>query len=78
MVIFSAETENLIEDAKGKLVKKHADFVVANDVTKEGAGFYGDTNIARIISKDGYEIDSGLVSKDALANIILDIVAERK
>ena len=78
MVIFSAETENLIENAKGKLIKKHADYVVANDVTQEGAGFYGDTNIATIISRRGYQVDSGLVSKDALANLILDTVAEQK
>ncbi|MBR5173820.1 MAG: bifunctional phosphopantothenoylcysteine decarboxylase/phosphopantothenate--cysteine ligase CoaBC, partial [Clostridia bacterium] len=78
MVIFSAETENLIENAKGKLAKKHADYVVANDVTQEGAGFYADTNIATIISRKGYQVDSGLVSKDALANLILDTVAEQK
>ena len=78
MVIFSAETENLIENAKVKLVKKQADYVVANDVTQEGAGFFGDTNIATIISKKGYRLDSGLVSKDSLANIILDVVVEQK
>ena len=64
LVIFSAETENLIENATNKLKKKNADFVVANDVTKDGAGFYGDTNIATIISKEGYSVESGLVSKD--------------
>ena len=78
LVIFSAETENLIENAINKLKKKNADFVVANDVTKDGAGFYGDTNIATIISKEGHSVDSGLVSKDSLAHIILDTVARQK
>ena len=78
LVIFSAETENLIENATNKLKKKNADFVVANDVTKDGAGFYGDTNIATIISKEGYSVESGLVSKDSLAHIILDTVAKQK
>ena len=46
LVIFSAETENLIENATAKLKKKNADLVVANDVTVEGAGFNVDTNVA--------------------------------
>ncbi len=74
LVIFSAETENLIENAKGKLSKKNADFVVANDVTKEGAGFFGDTNIATIIGRTGISVESGLVLKDKLAHIILDTI----
>lgn len=72
LVIFSAETDNLLENAKGKLVSKNADLVVANDVTAKGAGFEGDTNIATLIGKDGDIFDTGLVSKDRLAEIILD------
>ena len=78
MVIFSAETENLIENATKKLAKKNADYVVANDVTMDGAGFFGDTNIATIISKKGYSVESGLVSKDQLAHIILDTISDNK
>ena len=74
LVIFSAETENLIENAKGKLEKKNADLVVANDVTKEGAGFGVDTNIATIMSKDGRRWDYELMLKRDLADKILDIV----
>lgn len=74
LVIFSAETENLIENARGKLLKKNADFVVANDVTKEGAGFFADTNVATIIGKNGCSVESGLVLKDKLAHIILDTI----
>ena len=74
LVVFSAETENLIENAKGKLKKKHADLVVANDVTQAGAGFNTDTNIATIIDNDGKCIESGEVQKRTLADIILDKV----
>ncbi len=75
LVVFSAETENLIENATKKLIKKNADLVVANDVTKEGAGFNTDTNIASIIDKNNQRIDTGLVSKVQLAHIILDKVS---
>ena len=78
LVIFSAETQNLIENATKKLAKKNADYVVANDVTMDGAGFFGDTNIATIISKKGYSVESGLVSKDQLAHIILDTISDNK
>lgn len=74
LVIFSAETENLIDNATKKLAKKHADLVVANDVTVEGAGFDVDTNIASIIDKDGNRVDSGKMTKRALADLILDRV----
>ena len=74
LIIFSAETENLIENATGKLEKKNADLVVANDVTKEGAGFGVDTNIATIISRDGTRWDYELMLKRELADKILDIV----
>jgi phosphopantothenoylcysteine decarboxylase/phosphopantothenate--cysteine ligase len=78
LVVFSAETENLIENAKGKLKKKDADYVVANDVSKVGTGFYADNNEATIISNSGYSVESGLVTKDSLAHIILDTIADRK
>lgn len=74
LVVFAAETQNLIENAVEKMKKKHADIVVANDVTADGAGFGVDTNIASVISRDGSRIDSGMVSKRALADIILDRV----
>ncbi len=74
LIIFSAETENLIENAKGKLIKKHADMVVANDVTKVGAGFSVDTNIASIITTDGNVQNFEIMTKDALADVILDKV----
>lgn len=74
LVVFAAETEDLIANAKQKLEKKHADMVVANDVTKVGAGFNADTNIATLIDAKGNSYESGLVQKSELANIILDKV----
>jgi len=76
LVIFSAETENLIDNASGKLLKKNADLVVANDVTMKGAGFNVDTNVATLIDKNKNKFETGLVLKTDLANIILDKVLE--
>ncbi len=73
LVCFAAETENLIENAKAKLKKKNADMIVANDVSKPGAGFTVDTNIATLITAKG-AIERPLQSKMQLADDILDMV----
>lgn len=75
LIVFAAETENLIENAKIKLKKKNADMVVANDVLKEGAGFNTDTNIVSLITKNSC-IDLPIMKKSELADIILDKIAE--
>ena len=72
LVIFSAETENLLENAKGKLLKKGADLVVANDVTKEGAGFFADTNIVTLIDRAGNVTPFDKMPKIEVADAILD------
>ena len=71
-VIFCAETENLVESAKKKLVLKNADLVVANDVSRSDIGFGTDENEATIIDKNGRAVESGKVSKRVLADLILD------
>ncbi|MBQ7304615.1 MAG: bifunctional phosphopantothenoylcysteine decarboxylase/phosphopantothenate--cysteine ligase CoaBC, partial [Clostridia bacterium] len=53
LVGFAAETENLLDNARRKLDKKKLDMIVANDVSKPGAGFNVDTNIATLITRDG-------------------------
>jgi phosphopantothenoylcysteine decarboxylase/phosphopantothenate--cysteine ligase len=68
---FAAETNDVVSYARSKMEKKGLDMVVANDITKEGAGFNTDTNIATIISKNS-EIDLPLMSKRELADKILD------
>jgi len=75
LVIFSAETESLIENAKGKLIKKNADMVVANDVTAEGAGFDSDTNIVTIITRDSMT-EYPLMSKKKVAGVIIDALLD--
>ncbi len=74
LVVFAAETENLIQNAVDKLKRKNADMVVANDVSKEGVGFNSDKNAATLIISDGSRFESGLVSKRELAEMIVDKV----
>ncbi len=68
---FAAETQKVTEHAKQKLSKKHLDMIVANDVTKEGAGFGCDTNIATLITNDQMK-DLPMMTKSALAECIFD------
>lgn len=75
LVGFAAETDNLLKNAKSKLGKKKLDLIVANDVTKPGAGFNVDTNIAVLITSDG-STDEPLQTKRQLAERILDKVLE--
>lgn len=80
VVGFAAETNDVIEHAKAKMLRKDLDMIVANDVTKKGAGFNSDTNIATILTrKNNAEIEVALMKKSELANRILDeIVKLRK
>ncbi len=75
VVGFAAETENVLEYARSKMERKNLDLVIANDITKKGAGFNTDTNIATIITREN-EIDLPLMSKLQLADKILDEVAK--
>ena len=70
---FAAETDNLIENAKSKLEKKNLDYIIANDLTRWGAGFDVDTNIASIISKNDIR-KLNIMPKQELANEILDLL----
>jgi len=72
LVGFAAETQNLLEFAKKKLHKKNLDYIIANDVSLANAGFNTDTNIIKIIDRDGGIEDFPLLRKDLLAKIILD------
>ncbi len=68
---FAVETEDLIANAKDKLVRKGLDLIVANDPTIEGAAFESDTNVATIIGRSGLEESVGKVSKKELADLVL-------
>jgi phosphopantothenoylcysteine decarboxylase / phosphopantothenate---cysteine ligase len=76
LVGFAAETDRLAENARGKLARKGADMIVANDVTQEGAGFDTDTNIVTIFTRDGRELPLPKLTKLEVANRILDRVLE--
>jgi phosphopantothenoylcysteine decarboxylase / phosphopantothenate---cysteine ligase len=76
LVGFAAETTQLPENARGKLARKGADMIVANDVTQEGAGFDGDTNIVTLYLRDGREIPLPKLAKFEVANRILDHILE--
>ena len=71
LVGFAAETETAVENARKKLDSKHLDMIVANDVTRPGAGFDVDTNIVTLITKDGQEA-LPMMSKAEVAQRILD------
>ena len=72
LVGFAAETNDLIENATKKVKSKNLDFIVANDLTKEGAGFLVDTNIVKIIDKSGNIEEFPKMKKEEVADIILD------
>ncbi len=76
LVGFAAETCELVENARKKLAGKNLDMVVANDIGQPGAGFHVDTNIAKLLYRDGRVEELSLMGKDEMAAIILDRVAE--
>ncbi|MEP6705214.1 MAG: bifunctional phosphopantothenoylcysteine decarboxylase/phosphopantothenate--cysteine ligase CoaBC, partial [Acidobacteriota bacterium] len=80
VVGFAAETNDVVDYARSKMKKKNLDIVVANDITRDGAGFNTDTNIATIITPDNEDASElPMMSKRQLADKILDkIVNIRK
>ena len=74
LVGFAAETEDVLGHARTKLAAKNLDWIVANDVSAEGAGFDGDTNIVTLLARDGREVSLPLLTKREVAEQILDAV----
>lgn len=72
---FAAESENLVEYAQEKLVKKQCDLIVANDI-ENGAIFGASNSHAYLVSEDNAK-DLGKISKDAIAKIIADYIASK-
>lgn len=72
LVGFAAETQNLLANAREKVVKKNLDMIVANDVTAAGAGFNSDTNIVKFLFADGEVRELEQMPKVDVANKILD------
>lgn len=74
---FSMETQDMLENSRKKLEKKHIDMVVANNLKVEGAGFGTDTNVVTMITRDGEE-ELEKMSKDQVAHRILDRIFAAK
>ena len=72
LVGFAAETQNLLANAREKVVKKNLDMIVANDVTAAGAGFNSDTNIVKFLFANGEVCELEQMPKVDVANRILD------
>lgn len=74
IVGFAAETNDLIENAKAKIIKKNMDFIVANDVTMEKSGFGSETNTVKIINKNGDIFELPNMPKEDIAHEILNLI----
>ncbi len=72
LVGFAAETDNLVENAARKIKSKNLDLIVANDITQPGAGFGTDTNIVKLIYRDGRIEQLDKMAKEEVAHRILD------
>ena len=72
LIGFAAETQELLSHAQEKLIKKNLDMIVANDVTLPGAGFNTDTNIVRVIHKNGQIEELPQLTKRQVAEILID------
>jgi phosphopantothenoylcysteine decarboxylase/phosphopantothenate--cysteine ligase len=77
VVGFAAETENLLDNAQEKLERKGLAMIVANDVSAKDAGFSVDTNRVAILDNDGGKEDLPLLSKEEVAERIIDRIMER-
>ena len=71
---FAAESENLLENAVAKVIRKSLDMIVVNDVTAEGSGFGADTNEVLLVDRNGDVEKLPLMSKYEVAHRILDRV----
>jgi phosphopantothenoylcysteine decarboxylase/phosphopantothenate--cysteine ligase len=75
---FAAETQNLIENAKGKLARKKSDWIVANDVSPQGGVMGGDFNTVHIVSRNGVESWPPMSKTEVAATLMLRVAAALK
>ena len=78
LVGFAAETQNLLEYAKSKLEKKNLDMIVANDVSRKDAGFNTDTNVVKLLYRNGAIEELPIMTKHKLADELLNRVLKIK
>ena len=74
---FSMETQNMLENSRGKLERKHLDMIATNNLKVEGAGFGTDTNVVTIITKDG-ELELIRMTKEEVAHRLLTEIMARR
>ena len=74
---FSMETENLVKNSQGKLIRKNLDMVVANNLKTKGAGFGTDTNVVTFITKDNVR-ELEIMTKQEVAKEIFDEILRIK
>ena len=74
---FSMETENMLENSRKKLQKKHLDMIVANNLKTQGAGFGVETNVVTLITQDNIQ-ELPLMGKDQVAGKLLDEIQRRR
>ena len=74
---FSMETQDLLENSKKKLIKKHLDLIAANSLKEKGAGFGTSTNRITLISHEGMQ-PLPLLSKDETAHRLLDEIVKMR
>lgn len=74
LIGFAAETNDVLHYAKGKLEKKNADYIIANDVTEAGSGFGTDTNSVILVGKHDMEMHFPHLNKQELAHQLLQTI----
>jgi phosphopantothenoylcysteine decarboxylase/phosphopantothenate--cysteine ligase len=75
LVGFAAETQNLLEESRRKMIAKNCDMLVGNLVNQEGTGFESDHNEVEIVTRSGSTVHAGPGPKTEIANRILDEIA---
>lgn len=78
LVGFAAESNDLLQNAKAKLLKKNLDYIVANDITATDAGFGTDDNKVVILSKDNNQISMDRMPKKEVARELFDLINKKR
>ena len=76
LIGFAAETNDVVHYAKGKLEKKNADYIIANDVTEAGSGFGTETNSVTLVGKNNVEMHFPHTTKKELAHQLLQTIIQ--
>lgn len=78
LVGFAAESNDLIENAYGKLTRKNLDYIVANDILSKDAGFASDENRVVILGSDGSKLELDKMSKRKVAENLFDLLSKKR